>query len=189
MVRAQVQRETQRKQMSREEFLASLELRVDLFEIPNTEHPRFKRVIELINKSNQFNTTGKRWTEQECASAMSSGTKFLAFDVTDKFTPYGLVGVVIVNNANIEQFVMSCRVNGSEIEIAVIGKILGEMSRSFGAATAAFTETSANLVARDLWKRNDFEFDGAQWARSLSSAIHTPEHVRFVEPALAEAAE
>jgi FkbH-like protein len=77
MVQAQVERETQRKHMSREEFLASLNVQLDLLEITTTEHPRFKRALELINKSNQYNTTGIRWSEQQCQAAFAEGTSFL----------------------------------------------------------------------------------------------------------------
>ena len=77
MVRAQVERERerQRQQMSRQDFLASLSLAVNLIDITDMDHPGFPRVLELINKTNQFNTTGKRWTKQECMAAVATGTR------------------------------------------------------------------------------------------------------------------
>ena len=42
-------------------------------------------------------------------SAVAEGHLFFAFEVEDKFTSYGLVGVAIVDGSSIEQFVMSCR--------------------------------------------------------------------------------
>ena len=54
------------------------------------------RALELINKTNQFNTTGRRWTKQECIPAVATGTRFIASDIEDRFTRYGIVGVVVV---------------------------------------------------------------------------------------------
>ena len=68
MVQKQVQREEQRQRLSREDFLASLGVRASVSEFASTADRRFPRTLELINKTNQFNTTGKRWTLQECES-------------------------------------------------------------------------------------------------------------------------
>ena len=62
MVQAQIQREQQRQAVRQEDFLPSLKLRMKLFRIGDVAHPGFARALELINKTNQFNTTGKRWT-------------------------------------------------------------------------------------------------------------------------------
>ena len=95
MVHAQVERERQRQQMSRQDFLASLSLAVNLIDIADMDHPGFPRVLELINKTNQFNTTGKRWTRRRCAPPSPPGRN-CAFEVEDRFPRYGLVGVIVV---------------------------------------------------------------------------------------------
>src|SRR5438046_10604167 len=91
--------------------------------------------MELINKTNQFNTTGKRWTQQECQAAFARGTCFYAFKVLDRFTEYGVVGVVITNGSILEQFVMSCRVVGMDVEIAVLGDLLELQDATGGGAS------------------------------------------------------
>jgi FkbH-like protein len=70
MVRAQVEREQDRKAMSYADFLAELELRVELGQIASTADPHFARALELINKTNQFNTTGERWTEDDARHSL-----------------------------------------------------------------------------------------------------------------------
>jgi len=132
------ERERQRQQMSRQDFLASLSLAVNLIDITDMDHPGFPRVLELINKTNQFNTTGKRWAKQECMPAVATGTRFIAFDVEDRFTGYGIVGVVVVRESHIVQFVMSCRVVGMEVEIAALSEILRAIHEGgFGSARAS----------------------------------------------------
>jgi FkbH-like protein len=181
MVRAQVNREEQRERMSREDFLTSLDVRMNMFEIENVDHPRFPRVLELINKTNQFNTTGRRWTHSECATALAGGKIFYAFDVADIHTDYGLVGVVVVDAGGIQQFVMSCRILGLEAEIAAIAHIVKlECARGRDTIFGAMLETDRNLPCRDLYSRCGFEPVEGGWRRDLLSGIEIPKHINFI---------
>jgi FkbH-like protein len=184
MVQAQVEREAFRAQVSHSDFLASLGVQVRLFEIRDPGHPGFPRMLELINKTNQFNTTGIRWTRQECQVAFSKATSFYAFEVTDRFTSYGLVGVVVVEGSHLGQFVMSCRVVGMELELAVVAAILEDLRdrEFFGAATASFVDTDTNLLCRDLYERCGFvEVTKGYWHQQLNSALPLvkPVHIDF----------
>ena len=180
MVHAQVERERQRQQMSRQDFLASLSLTVNLIDITGMDHPGFPRMLELINKTNQFNTTGKRWTKQECMSALATGNRFIAFDVEDRFTGYGTVGVVVVRDSHIVQFVMSCRVIGMEVEIAALSEVLRAIHEGgFGSAHASLEETELNLLCRDLYERCGFNRRGDLWIRPLISLLEKPSHIRI----------
>jgi FkbH-like protein len=178
MVRAQMQRESHRKKVSREEFLATLDLHVTLFTLDSVEQPGFQRAMELINKTNQFNTTGKRWTQQECQAAFARGTRFYAFKVLDRFTEYGIVGVVIANGSTFEQFVMSCRVVGMDVEIAVLAELLKlQAENGGGPSIAVLRETELNLLCRDLYERCGFERkDGDTWAQPAASLLAVPSH-------------
>jgi predicted enzyme involved in methoxymalonyl-ACP biosynthesis len=60
MIRSQIDRERQRAVMSREDFLKGLNGKVGLVTIIDAGCAHFARAFELINKTNQFNTTGKR---------------------------------------------------------------------------------------------------------------------------------
>jgi FkbH-like protein len=119
MVQRQLLREDQRKHMPSEEFLQEANPDVTMVIIDTTDHPRFARAFELLNKTNQYNTTGRRWAFEEPRASLRSGARMYAFEVEDRYTDYGLVGVVIVSGSTIERWVMSCRVLGYEIEEAV----------------------------------------------------------------------
>ena len=96
------------------------------------------------------------------------GTRFITFDVEDRFTEYGLVGVVIVRESHIVQFVMSCRVVGMEVEVATLSEILRAIHESgFGNARASLEETELNLLCRDLYERCGFNRREDQWIRPL----------------------
>ncbi|MGC1303049.1 MAG: HAD-IIIC family phosphatase [Caulobacteraceae bacterium] len=164
MVRAQVAREDARVQMSRDEFLAALNVRIALTEIRSPTDPHFARCLELINKTNQFNTTGRRLTLEACSQALAEGTVLYAFEVEDKFVHYGLVGAALVRVACIEQFVMSCRVMGLDVELQVIAKVVESIWQSgCGTVSACVTETGANHPCLDLFKRCGFTFERGLW--------------------------
>ena len=178
MVQAQVVRETSRRSLPREEFLASLAVRLRLFEVDSADHRSFPRAFELLNKANQFNTTGRRWTEAEFLSAMRQGLRMFAFEVEDKYTSYGLVGVAVIGEWSIEQFVMSCRVIGLDVEIAAVAEIARRIFRGrCHDLIGRLTATDANGPCLDLFSRCGFASDGEGWIMPSGGAVETPRHV------------
>jgi FkbH-like protein len=159
MIQDQVKRETAKSGMSRDDFLASLGVKVSLREITDISHASFPRAFELINKSNQFNTTGQRWSMEACSQAFTHGWKFSTFEVQDNYSSYGLVGVAILNGPHLVQFVMSCRVVGLGVESAVIRFLY----HHGGLKSGHIVETEANLIVRDLFQKCGFYYDGAHW--------------------------
>ncbi len=180
MMQAQAEREDQRQRLTREEFLASLDLRLRLIELDGVRHPAFPRAIELINKTNQFNTTGRRWTELEFRALFESGGQLFTFAVEDRFTAYGVVGVIVAEGNHLSQFVMSCRVIGLDVEIAAIAELLRRL-RETGAdlVSASLTATPLNLLSRDLYQRCGFDCTGDTWLRPTVLPVEMPAHVRI----------
>jgi FkbH-like protein len=157
MVQAQAEREEARGHLSRGEFIASLNIQIEMIVIDDVSATHFGRCFELINKTNQFNTSGKRWTDQECVDLFKRGGRFYAFSVKDRFSSHGLVAVGVTLDNTIGQFVMSCRVVGLDVEIAAIAAISGALGNAGASPVRALTmDTSANLLSRDLYSRCGF---------------------------------
>ena len=105
------------------------------------------RATQLINKTNQFNTTTIRRTESELQMLASQpGSLLLQFRLIDKFGDNGLVSVMLLKQAEKESgvldlinWVMSCRVFGRQLEDEAMN-ILVETARDRGGHTlrAAF---------------------------------------------------
>ncbi len=74
------------------------------------------RALELFNKTNQFNTTGARYTLDECHRFFLAGRQLYVLQAEDRFTQYGLIGAAWVHRNCIEHLVLSCRVLGLGIE-------------------------------------------------------------------------
>jgi FkbH-like protein len=121
---------------STEDLLAAAEAQVTLeFDPP----PSDKRVVELVNKTNQFNLNGSRFTDgewHEKASDPSSVT--LAISYQDKFGPLGKIAVVRGsregNQLRIHAWVMSCRAFSRRIE----HQTLAQLFDRYGAETILF---------------------------------------------------
>jgi FkbH-like protein len=177
MIRKQIEREHERAVMSRETFLHGLQCSIRYSIIDNEADPAFARAIELINKTNQFNTTGVRWSAAEIQALFHQGGKLIAIYVSDKFTDYGLVGVLILREDLIEQFVMSCRVLGLGIDQAALSVAVSHMKSSGSRVIEAKAiDTKDNLVSRDVFEKSGFTrvddsyvFDGAE--------LHFPSHI------------
>lgn len=158
MLKAQVDRETTKSTMSREEFLKSLSTELEIWPVTGESHPSFNRVFELVNKTNQFNTTGRRWTHEDYSAFYSEGGKVFAFRVKDRFTDYGTVGVLFVKDRTIIQFVMSCRVLGMEIETSALSFAVSSIRQNSPEAPvlAMFNETESNTPCRSLYPNFGF---------------------------------
>ena len=184
MIKAQVQRETERKKLSRPEFLASLNVSVSLTAISSSSDPTvYLRAFELLNKTNQFNTTGKRWLPSEAEQYFAEQGVFYALSVVDRFTSYGLVGVLCVKHGQIDQFVMSCRVVGLDVELAAVAKLVALMRQPENAPiTALSVETEANHLSRSIWSNCGFLLAGDQYVLPTGVAgVPTPAHITFIE--------
>jgi FkbH-like protein len=178
MIHAQLERESTRKTITREEFLQKAAPKLSMMTIETIEHPRFTRAFELINKTNQFNTTGKRWKVEDCERFFHSGGTLYAYEVSDAYTDYGLVGGVLTKDQMIEQWVMSCRILGYQIEIMVMAIVIAALRQSHdGPIMGRLINTATNFPCRDLFQNCGFTRDDAIWALNSETPITAPKHI------------
>jgi FkbH-like protein len=183
MVQAQLARESVRKQLSHEEFLQTLQLRVTLTVIRDNRDVLLGRALELFNKTNQFNTTGARYTLEQCHRRLAAGVPLYVLQAEDRFTQYGLIGAAWVQQNQIEHLVMSCRALGLGIEDSLLAYLADRLAgEAAGTLLGQLRPTEANLACRQLYRRNGFrpvESDSILWSRSLAEPLRFPAHVSF----------
>jgi FkbH-like protein len=154
------------------EFLSSLEMTA---EIGPFSPVYLERITQLINKTNQFNLTTRRYTSAEIA-AISRDPSFITLygRLTDRFGDNGLVSVLIGRvsgkSVEVDLWLMSCRVLNRELEFAMfdalveqcqvrgIGRIVGvyvpSKKNNMVAghyAALGFTRLSESSEDRELW--------------------------------------
>jgi FkbH-like protein len=182
MIQQQVERETVRERMSRKEFLASLNLRITARRIEEEIDSGFSRALELINKTNQYNSTGRRWKIEDVRQSFAAGGYWYTFEVEDRFSHYGVVAVAIVQGQDIVQFVMSCRVVGLDVEVAAVAVVAAEIFKSgVGAAHGHIVKTDANFLVRNLFQSAGFTGQGDVWIGTPDQICVAPDYVQVIK--------
>jgi FkbH-like protein len=143
-----------------EAYLASLEM--EIYFQPFNEVGRV-RITQLINKSNQFNLTTKRYTEAEVAR-FETDPRVLTLQVRlrDKLGDNGMISVIICRWAEadlleIDTWLMSCRVLGRRVEEAVLRELLAHAKRR-GASRlrGLYTPTDRNKLVEQHYAKLGF---------------------------------
>jgi FkbH-like protein len=173
-------------------YLDSLEMVADVrpFDAVNRA-----RIAQLINKSNQFNLTTRRYTEREVAAFEADPEmKTLQIRLVDRFGDNGMIAVVILKPAGggalvIDTWLMSCRVLGRRMEEATLTQIVAA-AKACGAATiiGEYLPTAKNRMVADHYDKLGFRTvnradDGSGgWQLDVAS-YQTPDlPMRFTNP-------
>ncbi len=135
------------------------------------------RIVQLINKTNQFNLTTRRYTVEEVTAVMTDPTAFgLQLRLSDRFGDNGMIAVVIgrLQGAvcNLDTWLMSCRVLGRGVEQASLNLIV-QAARRRGADTLVglYRPTPKNAMVADLYDRLGFVGDGEMADGSVSARL------------------
>jgi FkbH-like protein len=142
-----------------DDFLSSLDIRVEVIENDLLNIPR---ISQLTQKTNQFNLTTKRYTENEIQGFMSSDDYLVySFVVSDKFGDNGITGLSIVkindNEAYIDTFLMSCRIIGRKIELSFINLLINELeSRGINTIRASYIKSQKNSQVKSFYSNFNF---------------------------------
>ncbi|MDR3231944.1 MAG: HAD-IIIC family phosphatase [Synergistaceae bacterium] len=176
MYQAESRREVERgAHLSLDDYLASLEMKLDLHRLREDE---IARAAQLTQKTNQFNLTTQRYTEADLAAMHGSpDLRVWMAALRDRFGDYGRICLVIVrleprgvlppnvgHTAEVDTFLMSCRVMGRGVEDAVLSGIEEELTAE-GVTTlrGRYAETTKNTPVRDFWRKMGYTPDGDSW--------------------------
>lgn len=125
-----------------------------------------QRIAQLINKSNQFNLTTRRYTEAEIAALEADPSVFtLQVRLADRFGDLGMIGVVVCRRIahesmpawDIDTWLMSCRVLGRRIEEAMLARIAATAREAGVAALVGrYIPTAKNSMVADHYLKLGF---------------------------------
>jgi FkbH-like protein len=144
------------------EFLASLSMSA---EIGRFSLVYLERIAQLINKTNQFNLTTKRYTSAEVeATIRDPGAVTLYGRLADRFGDHGLVSVVIGHQENetlhVDVWLMSCRVLNREMELAMFDALVEECQvRGIRRIVGSYIPSKKNGIVADHYSTLGFTAD------------------------------
>ncbi len=143
-----------------EDYLKSLEMELTF---GYADDFSINRVHQLLNKTNQFNMTTKRYTLEEVKElSLSKEKSVIHISLKDKFGDNGIIGVVILEFTEIEcvidTFLLSCRVLGRRVEEMILDNIV-QICKNKGINTilASYIPTQKNVAYKDVYKKNGWQ--------------------------------
>lgn len=154
-----------------DDYLRSIEMKISF--APFDERGR-ARITQLINKSNQFNLTTRRYSEAEIAAlGIETGVTTLQVRLKDKFGDNGMISTVICRDRGTEReidtWLMSCRVLGRKVEEAVLAELVRRArEQGISRLVGIYRPSGRNGIVADHYERLGFKpdrvaRDGERW--------------------------
>ena len=142
-----------------DDYIKSLDIQIVIQQVCETQ---YTRAVQLLGKTNQFNTNTLRMDMQQFLQYKESANHYIyVANVSDRYGDSGLVAELMLRidaeTAYIDNFLMSCRVMGRQIEHAFIYKLAGHLARQ-GVKTvrSSYIYTQKNKPVESLWDRLGF---------------------------------
>lgn len=141
-------------------FLASCEIQLEI--LPYTsEHA--DRVAELVQRTNQLNFSGRKYTANQLQDVVNDSARYnYVLRCRDRYGDYGTVGFSTVRVAEsifVDDFMLSCRVQGKLIERAFFDYLLKTHGEPHRLLQINFRQTSRNGPARQVLETLGFQAD------------------------------
>jgi FkbH-like protein len=143
-----------------------------------------QRVVALINRTNQFNLTNRRHTEQDMLALISQANTFAyCYNLQDKFGNSGIIGVLIAkhlgNKMLIDTFLMSCRVLNRKVEHAIFDHFISfATAQNIECIEAEYVHSAKNVLVKDLYANFGLKVAETNQNKTLYTAtkLTAPQH-------------
>ncbi len=140
-----------------------------------------QRIVQLINKSNQFNLTTRRHTEEDVLAVMDDPLALgMQLRLTDRFGDNGVIAIVIGRMQSdqdmlIDTWLMSCRVLGRQVEPTTLN-LLAQEANKLGARrlVGEYIPTKKNGMVKDHYAKLGFTVMETGTAGRNRSVIDLP---------------
>ncbi|MEO5331373.1 MAG: HAD-IIIC family phosphatase [Magnetococcus sp. YQC-5] len=172
---------------SLDEWLATLQMKITLEKMNDNNR---KRIVQLINKTNQMNLSTRRMTEAELNAWLSDGDRALwACHVSDKYGDSGLTGIISIDIkddcAKIIDFVVSCRVFKRGVEETMLAKVISYcMEKRITCVQAEYLPTEKNKPCLDVMRGSGFHAikeDRIFMWNTKTQSYTFPAHIQIIE--------
>ena len=157
------------------DYLASLQMTIHFAPFDLVSRAR---ISQLINKSNQFNLTTRRYSELDVEALEKDGRVFtLQVRLSDAFGDNGMVSVIICRERDriwlIDTWLMSCRVLKRRVEEAVLREIVqNARTRGVGTLQGVFIPSGRNAMVADHYASLGFQPLSVSWPDDVAGTTH-----------------
>ncbi|MEK9970568.1 MAG: HAD-IIIC family phosphatase, partial [Ferrovibrio sp.] len=167
--------ELQRTAVDKDRFLASLEQKLYCQKLSDTN---IARAAQLMQKTNQFNTTTRRHDALALQALQQQGADIVVLGAEDRFSAKENIGVLVVKWdvdsewAEVDSYLLSCRVLGRGLETGILQWLARyALNRGAKELIGRVIETERNQPARNVYKDAGFSAAPAQgeWRMPLQS--------------------
>lgn len=144
------------------DYLKSLNM---IAEIDEAKEIYLERIHQLINKTNQFNLTTKRYTKSEVEEIYKDPNQILLYGkLKDKFGDNGLISIIIGKQVGdvleIPLWIMSCRVLKRDMEIVMLNELVDlAKKRGIKKLRGTYIPSKKNSMVKDHYKNLGFRFE------------------------------
>ena len=145
--------ESRKSALTWEDYLSGLAMEL---KIRAVNKGNLQRVSSLINKTNQFNLTTKRYSSSDISRMMIDDQWITyCYELTDKFGSAGIIGVLFAKikeeEIDLDSWILSCRVINRQVELAIFEHFISiAKSCDSQRVTATFIKTQKNTVIEGL---------------------------------------
>lgn len=160
-----------------DDFLHGLQMKLFMQPVNDSN---IARAVQLCQKTNQFNTTTRRYTAKDLTTMRDGGSDVVVIGLEDKHTSRENIGLIVLQPSTeeahagqIDLFLMSCRVLGRTVERAVLEWAIGwAQTRGWGTLRGQIIETPRNTPARKVFEDQGFHSGpvNGQWAHPTRPA-------------------
>jgi FkbH-like protein len=152
------------------EFLRSCRIRLTIR--PDQPADR-ERVSELVQRTNQLNFSGRKYSREEVAAMLADeAIDRFVLACEDKFGSYGTIGFCVVRRAaeeiRVEDFMLSCRVQGKLIESALFHFLCNRGPDPVSRIVVNFIKTDRNGPAQSVLRKLGFDLDRAEVSMAVT---------------------
>jgi FkbH-like protein len=146
----------------------------------------FDRIVQLIQKTNQFNLTTRRHDRIALVERLERGSELWGFRASDVHGDHGLIAVALLDFdggvCGIDTLLMSCRVIGRTLETAVLHFLEGRaLARGARVLRGEYLPTAKNGPCRDFYRQHGFTLaageDRTEWSKNVEHRTACPEWI------------
>jgi FkbH-like protein len=147
----------------------------------------FDRIVQLIQKTNQFNLTTRRHDTNALNGRLGRGSELWGFRASDVHGDHGLIAVALLDfegdSCSIDTLLMSCRVIGRTLETAVLHFLEGRaLARGARVMRGEYLPTAKNGPCREFYRQHGFSIAAeddrhTEWSKNLENRTGCPEWI------------